>query len=258
MELTNIKKLITKNKVYISLEKVINKYSSEENIYIFATVLYIYYFAKYKPQYIINFVKTPLVIVAILAYILYIFNSNIKIAIILTIALILTITTEEEEVFLKGIHSSSITRPIVNRERFANPEDSDDDEIEDANNGDGVDGELQAHGDGDGDGDGDDGGDDNDGASDEGGDGFGDGDGNNDSDDDGGDGFGDGDGNDSDNEEAGDEDDSDGGVDGDDYKNYTSNNFSKYGIIPKNSMNDTFKDLHLAIHNLENFMNSSK
>ena len=34
-------------------------------------------------------------------------------------------------------------------------------------------------------------------------------------------------------------------------------NFVKYGMVPEDSMHDTFKNLHDAIHNLENFMNSN-
>ena len=30
----------------------------------------------------------------------------------------------------------------------------------------------------------------------------------------------------------------------------------KGGLIPKNSINDTFKDLHMAIHKLEHFINT--
>ena len=245
MELTNIKKLITKNKVYTSLEKFINKYSSGENMYIFITSLYIYFIAKYKPQYLITFVKKPLVIVAILAYILYIFNSNAKIAIILTIALIFTITTEEEDVFLKGIHNSSITRPIINRERFSNPGESDDekDDWEDAG---GEDGEEAGEEDGDEVG----------GETDEEEDEVG-GETDEDEAEDAEDEAEDAEDEEEDEEDS--EDEFDGPDEGlDNYKNYTSNNFSKYGLIPKNSMNDTFKDLHLAIHNLENFINSSK
>ena len=33
-------------------------------------------------------------------------------------------------------------------------------------------------------------------------------------------------------------------------------NFSLNNLLPKNSINDTFKDLHMAIHKLENFVNT--
>jgi len=211
----DLKKLIRSNKLTKSIEKFVNDNYSEENMYIGSLILYIYFFSKYKPQNIIQLVKKPIVLICILGYILYVFNTNVKVSILMAIALILTITTEEEDIFLKNVHNNTMINPIINRENFTGNNDEDDEDNEDNK----MDEEDE---------------DDN-------------------SDDDQVD-----NNNEDDSDDDDDDDDESDYNDTENYKRYTSENFSKHGIIPNNNMKDTFKNLHDAIHNLENFMNSNK
>ena len=228
MDLNTLKTNLLKLDFIRDTYQTVNEYYSMENLIILLSIIYIYVFSKYTPKSIVKFVKNPIVLICVLAYIIYVYKFSLKASIFLCVVLILTITSEDERQFRDEL-SEKYFKPIINREGFTDKEDEDDVEVEDEQEDvddensekDTVEDKISE----------DEEEDDEDEDEDE------------DSDDD------------------DDEDKKDQFKTYDDAYEYQKNmeeNFVKYGMIPEDSMHDTFKNLHNAIHNLENFMNSTK
>ena len=94
MDLNTLKTTLLKQDFIREVYQTINDYYSIENLIILLSMIYIYMFSKYSPKSIVKFVKNPVVLISILAYILYIYKYSLKASIFLCIALILTITSE--------------------------------------------------------------------------------------------------------------------------------------------------------------------
>ena len=231
MDLNTLKTTLLKQDFIRDIYQTINDYYSMENSIILLSIVYIYLFSKYSPMSIVKFVKNPVVLILILAYIIFIYKYSLKASIFLCIALILTITSEDETQFRDEL-SQKYFKPIINREGFTDKEDDiDGEENEDAE--DKVDEGKQE------------------------------------------DEYEDEENEDKENEDEDeenededeeDEEDEDEDDDNDQFKTYDDayeyqknmeENFVKFGMVPEDSMHDTFKNLHNAIHNLENFMNST-
>lgn len=224
MDLNTLKTNLLKLDFIRDTYQTVNDYYSMENLIILLSMIYIYVFSKYSPKSIVKFVKNPMVLICILAYIIYVYKFSLKASIFLCIALILTITSEDEIQFRDEL-SEKYFKPIINREGFTDKEDEDDIEVEEDDQ------------------------EDADEASDE------------DEEED------EQEEDEDEDEEDDDEDEEDDDEEEDDqfktfddayeYQKNMEENFVKYGMVPEDSMHDTFKNLHDAIHNLENFMNSN-
>ena len=224
MDLNTLKTNLLKLDFIRDTYQTVNDYYSMENLIILLSMIYIYVFSKYSPKSIVKFVKNPMVLICILAYIIYVYKFSLKASIFLCIALILTITSEDEIQFRDEL-SEKYFKPIINREGFTDKEGEDDIEVEEDDQ------------------------EDADEASDE------------DEEED------EQEEDEDEDEEDDDEDEEDDDEEEDDqfktfddayeYQKNMEENFVKYGMVPEDSMHDTFKNLHDAIHNLENFMNSN-
>lgn len=233
MDLNTLKTNLLKLDFIRDTYQTVNDYYSMENLIILLSMIYIYVFSKYSPKSIVKFVKNPMVLICILAYIIYVYKFSLKASIFLCIALILTITSENEIQFRDEL-SEKYFKPIINREGFTDKEGEDDIEVEEDEQED-VDDENSDK--------------DADEASDE------------DEEED------EQEEDEDEDEEDDDEDEEDDDEEEDDqfktfddayeYQKNMEENFIKYGMVPEDSMHDTFKNLHDAIHNLENFMNSN-
>ncbi len=229
MDLNTLKTNLLKLDFIRDTYQTVNDYYSMENLIILLSMIYIYVFSKYSPKSIVKFVKNPMVLICILAYIIYVYKFSLKASIFLCIALILTITSEDEIQFRDEL-SEKYFKPIINREGFTDKEGEDDIEVEE---------DVQE---------------DADEASDEDED-------EEDEDEQEEDEDEDEDEEDEDEDEEDEEDEDDDQFktfdDAYEYQKNMEENFVKYGMVPEDSMHDTFKNLHDAIHNLENFMNSN-
>ena len=186
--------------------------ASAENVSKILIIMYIVIFTLNKPDGLINLMKKPLLQVAILGYILYKFNDDPLISLLLTIAYVITVTTDDN-----SITENKKMAPIINAEKETfvgkntneENDESDNDESDDEESDEESDDEES-----------------NDEESDD---------------------------EESDNEESDDE-------ESDDEESDNEENVEKFkdNLFTNNNINDTFKNLHDAIHNLENFMNSSK
>ena len=226
MDLNTLKTNLLKLDFIRDTYQTVSDYYSMENLIILLSMIYIYVFSKYSPKSIVKFVKNPMVLICILAYIIYVYKFSLKASIFLCIALILTITSEDEIQFRDEL-SEKYFKPIINREGFTDKEGEDDIEVEE-------DDEEVA----------DEAGDEDEEEEDE-----------QDEDED-------EDEEDEDEDEDEDEEDEEDDQfktfdDAYEYQKNMEENFVKYGMVPEDSMHDTFKNLHDAIHNLENFMNSN-
>ena len=192
MDLNTLKTNLLKLDFIRDTYQTVNDYYSMENLIILLSMIYIYVFSKYSPKSIVKFVKNPMVLICILAYIIYVYKFSLKASIFLCIALILTITSEDEIQFRDEL-SEKYFKPIINREGFTDKEGEDDIEVEE----------------------------------------------------------------DDEDEEEDEDDQFKTFDDAYEYQKNMEENFVKYGMVPEDSMHDTFKNLHDAIHNLENFMNSN-
>ena len=226
MDLNTLKTNLLKLDFIRDTYQTVNDYYSMENLIILLSMIYIYVFSKYSPKSIVKFVKNPMVLICILAYIIYVYKFSLKASIFLCIALILTITSEDEIQFRDEL-SEKYFKPIINREGFTDKEGEDDIEVEeddeeDADEASDEDEEEEDEQEED----------EDDEEEDE----------------------------QEEDEEDEDEEEDDQFKTFDDAYEYQKNmeeNFVKYGMVPEDSMHDTFKNLHDAIHNLENFMNSN-
>jgi hypothetical protein len=229
MDLNTLKTNLLKLDFIRDTYQTVSDYYSMENLIILLSMIYIYVFSKYSPKSIVKFVKNPMVLICILAYIIYVYKFSLKASIFLCIALILTITSEDEIQFRDEL-SEKYFKPIINREGFTDKEGEDDIEVEedveeDADEASDEDEEEE---------------DEQEEDEDE---------------------------EEEDEQEEDEEDEEDEDEEEDDqfktfddayeYQKNMEENFVKYGMVPQDSMHDTFKNLHDAIHNLENFMNSN-
>ena len=186
--------------------------TSAENVSKILIIMYIVIFTLNKPDGLINLMKKPLIQIAILGYILYKFNDDPLISLLLTIAYVITVTTDDN-----SVTENKNIAPIINAEKETfvgkNTNDESDNEESDEESDDEESDDEES---------------DNEESDDE----------------------------ESDNEE------SDGESDNEESDEESDNeeNVEKFkdSLFTNNNINDTFKNLHDAIHNLENFMNSSK
>tara|TARA_B100000925_G_scaffold264646_1_gene223300 strand:+ start:703 stop:1326 length:624 start_codon:yes stop_codon:yes gene_type:complete len=192
-------KFVKKN-ISIDTKNINNK-----QVIIGSIISYIVLFSIYKPNQIIEFVKSPLIQIMILVSIFYIYKYDPIISIGVIVAFILTISTPLDTKDVNYIPIIKTTEGFQNntkgKKKIEN-DDEDDDEDEDD----------------------DDSSDEDDSSEEE----------------------------DSSDEEESDREDSDNEDEDDDD---VTEGFSSKNIISRNSINDTFKNLHNAIHKLENFIN---
>ena len=117
MDLNTLKTNLLKLDFIRDTYQTVSDYYSMENLIILLSMIYIYVFSKYSPKSIVKFVKNPMVLICILAYIIYVYKFSLKASLFLCIALILTITSEDEIQFRDEL-SEKYFKPIINREGF--------------------------------------------------------------------------------------------------------------------------------------------
>lgn len=211
---------------YMDKLKLDTLYNNKLNAGIIAYILLLVIFRPYKAHELAN---KPYVQLFMTGIIIYVYRTNRYTAVLLTVAFLSSITLESDTVYNRNIPSM----PIQNRETFNDGRGRDDDNDDIVDN--------KSSGDNDDDNDGDD-----------------------DSDDDDDDGDDDGDSDDDSYDDEDNDDDSDNEENDNNNSNIKSKpskktkmeKFNMRELFPKNSLNDTFKDLHVAIHKLENFVNS--
>ena len=219
---------------YINYMKEYGKeYITINNLIIFGLILYISLLSIYTPRHIISLINQPLSKLLILSFILYIGNNNISLAVFITIAFLVTVNLENiiqlsennfnnvRENFTELSNNKELTIPknsdIFNH-NTSNVVNNNNNNNKDSTGDSDEDSDSDEYSDEDSD---------NDEDSDEDSDSDNDSDNNNDSD------------NDSDN-------------DSNDEKFLPSINFNK--VKPAKNLDDSFKKIHTAIHELEHFL----